>query len=158
MSVKDVTLDTRKQTVTEAVVLVEGIEGKGKGHHLYMDNYYSSLSLYIELKRKGIGACGTVRKGMPKKWKGNGKDSVKGRMKKGDVETTILNSNKVTALLWKDKRVVSMLSIIHGVDMTSRDADGGHEEIQKPVMVEKCNMYMGGVDKSDQFLSSTTRL
>ena len=130
-----------------------------------MDNYYSSPSLYIELKRKGIGTCGTVRldrREMPKEWKGNGKGSVKGRMKKGDAETKILNSNELTALLWKDKRVVSMLSTIHGVDMTSkrrstRDAGGGggggHEEIQKPVMVEKYNMYMGGVDKSDQLLS-----
>ena len=29
----------------------------------------------------------------------------------------------------------------------------GIEEVQKPVMVEQYNTYMGGVDKSDQLLS-----
>ena len=39
--------------------LMEGLERKG--HHLYMDNYYSGPILYKDLHRKGIGACGTVR-------------------------------------------------------------------------------------------------
>ena len=30
---------------------------------------------------------------------------------------------------------------------------GGIEEVQKPVMVEQYNTYIGGVDKSDQLLS-----
>ena len=30
---------------------------------------------------------------------------------------------------------------------------GGIEEVQKPVMVEQYNTYMGGVDRSDQLLS-----
>ena len=84
-------------------------------------------------------------------WKGNGKDSVKRRgCGKNDIKFKYTH----TALLWKDKRVVSMLSTIHSVDMTSKrrkttDADGGHEEIQKPVMVEYVYIYM---DKSNQLL------
>lgn len=47
-------------TMTEqvAVNMVQGFENKG--HVLYMDNFYSSPQLFMALKEKGIGACGTV--------------------------------------------------------------------------------------------------
>ena len=55
--------------VTHAVVLklIEGLEQRG--HHVYMDNHYSSPTLFSSLRQLGFGACGTVhsnRKGMPK--------------------------------------------------------------------------------------------
>ncbi|KAF3912995.1 hypothetical protein ABW20_dc0106165 [Dactylellina cionopaga] len=30
---------------------------------VFMDNYFSSVKLFSELRRRGVGACGTVRKG-----------------------------------------------------------------------------------------------
>ena len=32
-----------------------------RGHHLYMDNYFSSPALSGELARNGVGACGALR-------------------------------------------------------------------------------------------------
>ena len=32
-----------------------------KGHHIYMDNYFSSPALYKELADHSTGACGTLR-------------------------------------------------------------------------------------------------
>ena len=53
-----------------------------------------------------------------------------------------------------DKRLVTMVSAVHNDDMVSkRRRTGGQEEIQKPKMIVEYNSYMGGVDKSDQFLS-----
>ena len=50
-----------------------------------------------------------------------------------------------------------MLSTIHDSMMSKRrrtqHVPGGIEEVQKPVMVEQYNTYMGGVEKSDQLLS-----
>ena len=49
--------------------IIEGFESRG--HHVYMDNYYSSPNLFHDLHEKGFGACGTVsvnRMGMPKEW------------------------------------------------------------------------------------------
>ena len=62
------------------------------------------------------------------------------------------------ALKWKDKRNVTMLSTIHDTSMVSkrcrsRLVPSGTEEIQKPLMIEKYNMYMWGVHKADQLLS-----
>jgi hypothetical protein len=61
-------LDTSEKSVTHATVmkLVEGLEGRG--HNIYMDNYYSSPDLFLDLYDNGFGACGTVavnRRGMP---------------------------------------------------------------------------------------------
>src|SRR6218665_3326188 len=42
------------------------------GHHVYMDNYFSSPSLFVELKANQLGACGTLRRnrmGVPDKVK-----------------------------------------------------------------------------------------
>ena len=56
-----------------------------------------------------------------------------------------------------DKRPVVMLSNIHDDSSVvkvrrTRLAEGGQEEINKPLVVDQYNMYMGGVDKADQYL------
>ena len=73
-------------------------------------------------------------------------------MKSAEVEKGVL------ALKWMDKRQVNMLSTIHDDSMMSKrrrtqHVPGGIEEVQKPVMVEQYNTYMGGVDKSEQLMS-----
>ena len=47
--------------MTAAVVLrlVEPI--CGRGHHMYMDNLYTSPALFSELRSRGFGTCGTLR-------------------------------------------------------------------------------------------------
>ena len=52
-----------------------------RGHHLYMDNYFSSPALFEELARNGVGACGTLRlhrNGIPK-------EAAKAKPAKGDA-------------------------------------------------------------------------
>ena len=65
---KDSTLDdTNGATHGVVLKLIEGLEHKG--HHVYMDNYYTSHTLYTSLQQLGFGACGTVRvnrRGIPK--------------------------------------------------------------------------------------------
>ncbi|CAI7992357.1 PiggyBac transposable element-derived protein 4, partial [Geodia barretti] len=47
--------------MTAAVVLrlVEPISGLG--HHIYMDNFYTSPALFLRLRSLGFGACRTLR-------------------------------------------------------------------------------------------------
>ena len=76
---------------------------------------------------------------------------LKGEMTSSEVQKGIL------ALKWQDKRPVVMLSTIHDDSWVTkrrrtRHVAGGIEEIEKPTMVEKYNMYMGGVDKDDQLM------
>ena len=68
--------------VTQAVVLSLVESFHHKGHHLYMDNLYTSPTLFAILSASG-GACGTLRtnrKGVP--------HSIKtSKLSKGDIVT-----------------------------------------------------------------------
>ena len=118
-----------------------------------MCNYYTSPTLFTSLEQLGFGVCGTVcvnRCGMPK-------EVTAAKLKKGEMTTSEVK-NGMLALKWQDKRAVVMLSTIHDDSWVTkrrrtRLAAGGIEEVQKPTMVEKYNMYMGGVDKGDQLMS-----
>ena len=151
---KDETLAT-DHGVTHAVVmrLVDPI--KQRGHHVYLDNYYTSPRLFSDLNTNGFGACGTVRldrRGLPPSMK-----SMKKNMRKGEKRCLQVDDT-TTAIQWKDKRVVSMLTTIHSDDIVvvqrrSRFAPSGREEIEKPLSITEYNKYMGGVDRADQLLS-----
>ena len=128
---------------------------KGRGYVVFTDNFYSSPPLFRELSEEGFGAVGTVRlnrKGVPM--------SVRSAiLQKGGVVSEV-DDGGVMALKWKDKRDVAMLSTYHNSEMIvkqrrSRKAEGGLEEIRKPVVVEDYNQNMGGVDKSKLLHIST---
>ena len=134
-------------------VVVEMLSGlENKGYHVYFDNFYTSPTLCKRLLTLGFGSCGTVRvdrRGIPVTFK-------KATPNKGDI-TTYQDGN-ILGLKWKDKRYVSVLSTIHDSSMVSkqrrtRQVAGGVEVVQKPAVIEDYNMYMGGVDKSDQLVT-----
>ena len=148
---KDDSLDC-ELGMTSAVVLrmVEPLQNRG--HHLYMDNLYTSPKLFRELHLLGFEACGTLRlnrKGVP--------PEVKTVMKKGERRRVALDDD-LNIVQWHDKRVVSILSTLHGdspveVERRSRHAAGGREVVEKPEAITEYNKFMGGVDKGDQLLS-----
>ena len=128
------------------------LEGLDTDHQIYMDNYYTSPTLFRDLKRLGFGACGTARvdrKGIP--------PTFRGKLPKGQVRTSTL-AGGVLALQWMDKRLVTMLSTGNDSSMStiqrrSRHSTSGLEVIQKPSVVVDYNAHMGGVDQADQMLS-----
>ena len=149
---------TNERNVTHCTVmnLLKGYEHKN--HHIYMDNYYTSPSLFKEMVEKGFGACGTARVdriGMPCEWKpAKGK---KTKLSKGTVRAKMVNE-KVLGIQWQDKRLITMLTTIHENQMVnkerrSRFGNNHEEDIAKPLCIEEYNKHMGGVDKSDQLLS-----
>ena len=137
--------------MTHAIVkkLVNDIQGKG--HHIYMDNVFTSPTLFNDLRRNGLGACGTLRpnrRGVP--------SGIKEKVRRGERKVFKLD-NSMLAIKWMNKRPVIMLTTIHSDDVISTErskrAEGGREEVEKPVVVDKYNKFMGGVDRADQFLS-----
>ena len=102
---------------------VEGKEEKGLSHrvcmdllrpwmgtwiHCYMDNFYSSPTLFTDLRQRGILACGTVRanrKGLPSDFKGK-KKMARGEFSVAQKETLICS-------VWQDTKVVQTLSSFH---------------------------------------------
>lgn len=76
-----------------------------KGHNVFVDNWYTSPTLFRMLHEKRTGSCGTVRatrKEMPIFTK---------KMKPGDKESQ--HSSEILAMRWHDKRDVIMLTTIH---------------------------------------------
>ena len=80
----------------------------GHNHHLYQDNVYNSVKLAETLLDRNVRVCGTMRanRGIPRDLEGEGKRLNRGQSafwRKGDVMVQV----------WKDKRLVRMISTIH---------------------------------------------
>lgn len=78
-----------------------------KGHELYMDNYYNSIGLSKKLLQCKTHTTGTLRKDR----KENPKTLFKKHVKKGDHFWQ--RKGHVYASIWKDKRVVHMITTKH---------------------------------------------
>jgi hypothetical protein len=148
--------------------LVEGLYHSN--HHLYVDNFYTSPILFMLSKERGILAAGTARarKGYPR-------DKLKSTKlsKRGDVTWLAAEGHGMTALRWKDKKDVYLLSTIHPPPEVpawvedeeaddERDSDDlvrrrvkvrgqwVSKKIYRPQIVKSYNEFMGGVDICDQ--------
>ena len=62
-----------------------------------------------------------------------------------------LSAENVLAVHWRGKRDVFALSTTH--DSGERTIERYKGTVQKPKMVYQYNLFIGGVDKCDQFLS-----
>ncbi|CAG5133940.1 unnamed protein product [Candidula unifasciata] len=135
--------------------LLDGYEFKG--HILYCDSFYSSPALFQELKEMQIGACGTVserRKHFPEMLK---KKQLK--LKKADNPVFCVTEDKsMLAVTWHDTKRVNLISTVHSNDVMDktvrkRGAPEGRI-INKPVLAEKYNQSMGGVDHFGQLAAN----
>lgn len=71
------------------------------GHVVYMDNFYTSPDLFLQLQHKGIGACGPARinrRYMPVQLK-----PEKLKLKRGD-DPVFVRSGNLVAVSWHDVR------------------------------------------------------
>ena len=137
-----------------------------------MDNYFSSIPLFSYLRKKNIGACGTVRtnsRKFPKELKIPKKTKMEWNFK------SAVEVDKVLAILWIDNGPVTMLSTIHGLKEPSwqveknrkrpRKSSLNAEKVRKifgnksrqnlmiPRVIDSYNLHMGGVDIADQLMS-----
>jgi len=129
-------------TATHATVSELTKKIQGRGHKLYMDNYFSSPDLFDDLAMKQIYCCGTVqpnRKGMPQDLGPNRRT-----LQRGDLQER--TRGDLTAILWRDKRV---LTNIHDPPAEGNFCDNNWKPI-KPQIVVDYNHHMGYVDKGDR--------
>lgn len=141
------------KVLSESVVLKDP-QVPATGLHVYTDRYYTSPELANELLKIGCYLTGTVmtnRTGMQPGLKAKGK-----KMKKGDIYS--LRKESTLVVSWKDKRTVHMLSTYgkgskrHMTNVQSRWPN--KPPTAKPDVVLDYIKYMGGVDRSDHFISS----
>ena len=122
---------------------------KGKKHHIYMDNFFSSPELFDDLQKDKNYCTGTARlnrRGMPEALK-------TARLKnRGDMQ--VMQRGNLTAYAWKDKKIVTYLSTIadplQNKVVRRKQKDGSVKEVPCPMVGESYNKFMFGVDIADQ--------
>lgn len=127
-----------------------------QGYHIFMDNFYASPELFVNLWGRYIGATGTLRvrrKGVPAELKSK---TISGRkMEKGEMKV-MNNQGIMLGVRYEDRKSVLLLSTVEDVqleEVESRKKRWDGEVVRRPRLVNQYNKYMGGVDRADQLLS-----
>jgi len=94
----------RHTTVRHLTSRVEGL-----GHKIFMDNFFSSPRLFDELDRRKLNSCETVRPNRREMPHDFGPKQLK--LKRGDIRVRTWGG--LTALVWKDRPEVYMLTWTH---------------------------------------------
>ena len=128
-----------------------------KGHHLFIDNYYTSIPLVEYFSRNGTYVTGTIRENR-KQFPGDLKQVV---LEKGEAafyqhaDKIITKYRGVKDSSSKKPKFVYVLSTTNGTSdgvTNRRDRDGNI--IRKPKSIISYNHNMGGVDLVDLQLDS----
>ena len=120
-----------------------------KGHHIFTDRYYTSIPLANSLYKRKTAFTGTSmrnRVGLPEEIR-------KPARKLGGNEVKAFRDSKMMALEWKapkGKSSVVMLSTESPASMTRVQLSRNRGETQKPLVVQRYNQSMNGVDRADQ--------
>lgn len=117
-----------------------------KGHFIYMDNYYNSVSLSNTLLQQKTHSVGTLRGNR----KRNPKVVVSKKLKKG--EYIWRRQGHVYISKWKDKRDVLVITTANHPELIEVANRYGAIKI-KPKEISLYNKYMSGVDRCDQMTS-----
>ena len=131
------------------VIMKVGQRFLERGHHLFFDNYFSSIKLAQDLEEKGTYTTSTIRSNR-KGWLKDFSSAMMKKMKVGDVH--FRQDGNLVAKVWKDKRTVTVLSTNAQPEMGTQErrAPGGKKQINIPKPIILYNHSMGGVDLADQ--------
>ena len=114
-----------------------------KNHHVFFDNFFSSVRLLEHLRAQRTFACATVRV--------NRRDlPAAARKKLRPGEKVVQQKGRLVFTKWHDKRDVSILSTsvspVEDDVVVQRD----RQQVQKPAVISLYNKHMGGVDLAVQ--------
>jgi hypothetical protein len=134
----------------ENIVLSLSHRNLGQNHHICLDNFYNRVRLAETLLDRKTRICGTMRanRDIPPDLEQEANHFEKGPsafQRKGDV----------IVQMWKDKRLVRMISMIHDTAIvnTGRKDRKTNLEIKKPYAAVQYNKFMKGIHRALQYLS-----
>ena len=114
-----------------------------KNHHVYFDNFFSSVTLLEHLETNDTYACATVRcnrKDLP--------HCAKEKLRPG--EKVVSQKGHVVFTKWHDKRDVSVVSTNCSPLAPDVVVRRRNQNVSKPAVIDLYNKHMGGVDLADQ--------
>uniref|UniRef100_A0A8C5BAP3 PiggyBac transposable element-derived protein domain-containing protein n=1 Tax=Gadus morhua TaxID=8049 RepID=A0A8C5BAP3_GADMO len=120
---------------------------------VYMDNFYTSVKLLLDLQGRGVQACGTVRAGRKDLPKNKELTKAAGLTKHA---FNVAQRDDLTFCVWQDTKTVMVLSNFH--DPTEhgsvRRRVGGQRQtdVRAPACLADYQKHMKGVDLLDQMV------
>ena len=140
-------------------VVLELLDGIMHTHpKVYMDNYYTSPWLFLDLYDKGVNACGTVRTN--RKYYPQDLVVKATQVERGHYDYR--SSGPLLACVWRDKRMIHFLTTIHVAEpssepntvrrITIQDDRVMYQLIVCPPCVPDYQQFMRGVDVGDQMM------
>ncbi|KAL9952183.1 hypothetical protein ACROYT_G039398 [Oculina patagonica] len=132
-----------------------------QGYHLYVDNFYTSVTLFKDLFDRGVAATGTIlenRRDFPV----NLKNSKQWAKEKDRGSLRWERDPPCLALQWLDNKVVSVITTIDNANVKSqvsrkvKTARGAWRSVQvpRPEVIAHYNAFMNAVDRSDQLIGT----
>lgn len=115
-----------------------------KGHHLYLDNFYNSVTLSKMLLKRKTHTTGILRSNR----KGNPGGILKTKLERG--KQVWARKGHIYISKWKDKRDV--ITTGHPVSIVIVQ-NRYEKEKKQPQYVHFCNTYISGVDRTDKLIS-----
>lgn len=123
-----------------------------QNYKLFFDNYYTTLPLLVFLKERKILSLGTVRRNRLKNVKLPYDNDIM-KEPRGTIAhcKTNVRGTDIVAVIWKDTKVVSLLSTFASVDPVVKVSQFDRKQKKRinvdcPNVVKVYNKHMGGVD------------
>ena len=131
----------------------------GTRSHIYFDNYFTSVQLLEELSARNLYRCGTVKSiavGLPDEMRVTRAKRGHPKLKPG--ESKVWQKGNLLAIMWqenKSRKPVRLLStatdpVTPLTTVKRKQKDGTSKDISCPQLIKSYNMFMNGVDRSDQ--------
>ncbi|XP_042147562.1 piggyBac transposable element-derived protein 3-like [Ixodes scapularis] len=120
------------------------------------DNWFCSIELIEDLKRRGIFSCGRIRANQMRNCVLESEKDFRKRGR-GSFDYNVENSENVVVVRWLDNKAVQLASSYTGVepeDQVKRwsASEKKHILVTRPAIVKTYNETMGGVDLADQLI------
>ncbi|XP_042208007.1 piggyBac transposable element-derived protein 2-like, partial [Homarus americanus] len=122
-------------------------------HEIYVDNFFSSYNLFVQMKSLGIRITGTVRSNRTSRCPLKDDKSLK-KENRGSYDYKFEEKEELFFLKWHDNSVFTIASnhqSATSVGNAKRWSTSHGKEIfvPQPFLISQYNKYMGGVDHLD---------
>uniref|UniRef100_A0A1B0BVJ0 PiggyBac transposable element-derived protein domain-containing protein n=1 Tax=Glossina palpalis gambiensis TaxID=67801 RepID=A0A1B0BVJ0_9MUSC len=132
------------------VNLLKDSNCSNKGHHIFVDNFFTSVELARHLYSMGTFLTGTI---------GRNKTCIPDHLQQTNVnEVKYFRSNEVLFCAFREKKSVSRPVLLISTKAEEEDVTitkkrhGREKRSTKPAIVQSYNDFMGGVDESNKML------
>ena len=136
--------------------LTEGLP-EGENYKVFMDNWFTSYQLIVELKKKGLLSVGTVRQNRIPGCVLKKDDELK-KKGRGSYDFRTEQGQNIVAVKWFDNRAVYLISSYAGINPVGSTRrwslkDKQFITVDQPSIVKEYNKFMGGVDLHDMLVA-----